>query len=107
MKNLQNTIKKLIKEELYQRVMNDEQKIAFLKDVYENTDILLSDEKFIIDNAFKAYFINELNDIDKCNYMQLQDLYNSVENKVKTQNIRYFHYFSTDDRNVYLTDLVD
>ena len=103
---IKKLIIKLVKEELSHSVLDDSQKIEFLKDVYKNIDTLLPNEQIIISKAFESYFINDLSEISNCRYMRLQDLYNTVENKLKTQNIRKFHFKVINGKNVYYADLV-
>jgi len=106
MKNIRKYINKLIVEELGQNVSDKTQQIEFVKYVYNNLDLIPYNDLLTIETAFSTYFITKSKDIENLSDISLQNLYNTVENKVKTQNNRNFHFYSTNDKNVKIEDLV-
>lgn len=110
--NLKNKIDKLIKEsinDLYYSTLDYEGMKEFLINVWSNIGMLEQYEQNIILPAFTTY-IKDIAEIEFINPMVLQNLYNDVEAKLKTANIRYFHpqiQKDDNDMNITLTDMMN
>lgn len=104
---MKKLIQKLIKEELAHSVFSLHEMKYFLEDVYSNMNEVLHDyEKLVIESAFTTYLIEKKSDIKKLSPLMLQNLFNSIDAKLKTLDVREFHFKSNGEKNIKLSDLI-
>ncbi len=102
MKNQKKSLNEILASEEFQNKMKD-----FLTRVLENQHELLEEhEKLTIESAFAAYRIYVKEDFDKLSSLQLQNLFNSIDAKLKMLNARRFYFKSDGSKITKLTELI-